>query len=381
MNVMRYTSMGLGSVLAAALLLTGCDDKKENGEAKTDAPASSASATASGAPAASGAPSASAASSAAANAPEEKPADTADQKLATDEVFDHHRYHHASLTKFIAMALDTMGVPAERKAAVDKIQHELDTRMAPVHEADQVLLGKLADGVAAGKVEAAKTNADLAKVESTATEARKTSAELITQLHAALTPVERATLVDKVQAHWDVWREANADAKGDKADKKEDKKEEKKDDKADKKEKAADKKEEKKDDKADKVDHGRLAKLTSDLELTPEQVDKIEAGLKTEPGGAPGPVDAKLATDIDARVKAFSTSFSGETFDAKTLAAGDAVDAHLVTTGVSRLVRLCEVATPILTPEQRTKFATHLREHKAEAAAKDEKEKEKGAAK
>lgn len=323
----RLTSMGLGTALVAALALGGCEDKKET----TEAPAGSASATAA-APSASASAKASASAAASAAPPA---ADSEDDKLAQQEVIEHHRYHHGGITTFISMSLDTLGVAAERKAEVEKVQKELDERMAPLHDAQKALLSRLADGVAAGTVDAAKADADLAAVAKASGTVRTASAELINKLHGILIPVERAALVDKVEAHWAVWREANESAKPDTLPKGDPKAEH---------------------------ENGRLERLTKELALTPDQVDKIKTGIKA----ATGPIEPKLATDIDARMTAFTTSFASDKFDAKTLSAWEPEDPHLATAGATRLVHLCEAAAPVLTPEQRTKFADQIRTHRLE---------------
>jgi Spy/CpxP family protein refolding chaperone len=338
MNISRYTSMGLGTVIVAALALGACNDDNKN---NTQAPAGSASTTAS-APSASASAAASAAPSASAAASATPPgSENEDDKLATEEVIEHHRFHHGGITSFISMSLDTLGVAAERKAAVEKIQHDLDTRMLPLHEAQRALLSKLADGVAAGAVDPAKANADLAAVAKASGTVRTASAELITELHKVLIPAERAALVDKVQAHWEVWRQANESAKSD----------------------------------AGSHEGGRLERLTKQLDLKPDQVAKIEAAIKP----SEAPIEPKMKADIDARLTAFSASFASEKFDPKTLAAWEPDDPHLASAGATRMVKLCEAMAPVLTPEQRTKFAEHIREHRLEMPTAPAAEKKKEA--
>jgi Spy/CpxP family protein refolding chaperone len=337
MNINRYTSMGLGTVIVAALAIGACNDDSKN---NTQAPAGSASTTAS-APSASASAAGSAAPSASAAASATPPADSEDDKLATEELIEHHRFHHGGITSFISMSLDTLGVAAERKAAVEKIQHDLDTRALPLHEAQRALLSKLADGVAAGAVDAAKANADLAAVAKASGTVRTASAELIAELHKTLIPAERTALVDKVQAHWEVWRQANESAKSD----------------------------------SGTHEAGRLDRLTKQLDLKPDQVAKIEAAIK--PGETP--IEPKMKTDIDARLTAFSASFASEKFDPKTLAAWEPDDPHLASAGATRMVKLCEAIAPVLTPEQRTKFAEHIREHRLEMPTAPAAEKKKEA--
>jgi Spy/CpxP family protein refolding chaperone len=350
MKMKTITSVGVGFVVAIAI--AGCDDK-DSGSHTGDAPSASASSastpTASGSATEHGSAAPHGSGSAEAKHGDEPGTPTTaddkvdpDEQLAADEVRDHHRYHRGGIVSFIDLSLDTLGVAAERKAAVDKIQGELDVRLAPLHTANRELLTKLADGVAAGKVDATKSDADLANVARAEGSVRTTSAELVNELHKTLSPQERAALADKVEAHWQVWREANADEKA--------KKEEK------------GKAGEDKAKKEEEHDTGRIATLTKDLSLTPDQVTKIDDGLKAKAGGY-GPIDPKVTGDIDARLKEFTAAFAGEKFDAKTLSTWEAVDSKAATTGGTRIVRLCEVAAPILTPEQRTKFANQLREH------------------
>jgi Spy/CpxP family protein refolding chaperone len=328
MQIKTITSLGMGFMLTAALAVAGCEEKADKSNA-ADAPAS-----ASASPSASAPPQASASAAPkstedAATAPKVDEKAEADDKLAADEVLEHHRYHRGGIISFVALSLDTLGVGAEQQPAVEKIQHELDERMVPLHEANHNLIERLADGVAAGKVDATKSDADLAAVARAEAAVRSASAALVIELHKTLTPPERAALVDKVEAHWQVWREANADEKAN---------------------------------SHDEHGPGRLAKLTSELSLTPEQVTKIEDGLKAKPS-ASGPIDPKVSSDVDTHLKEFATAFASEKFDAKTLTTWESVDSQIATTGGARLVRLSEVAAPILTPDQRTKFATQLREH------------------
>ena len=71
-------------------------------------------------------------------------------------------------------------------------------------------------------------------------------AESLNQLHAALTPEQRAALVDKVEAHWEVWKKTNGQ-----------------------------------DEKAGDAAHpGHLDRLAKDLNLAPDQVDEDPGDLR-----------------------------------------------------------------------------------------------------
>ena len=103
---------------------------------------------------------------------------------------------------------------------------------------------------------------------------------------------------------------------------------------------------------------GRRAELAKDLALTTDQVEKMSAALKD--------AHAKVASTFDPQkveghMQAFATAFAAETFDAKTVTAN--ANGHLATHGGKRMAVFYETVTPLLTPEQRTKLAEHLRQH------------------
>jgi hypothetical protein len=78
-------------------------------------------------------------------------------------------------------------------------------------------------------------------------------ADSINQLHATPTPPQRAALIGKVEAHFDVWRQANSA-----------------------------------DGPVEKDAHGgQLASLKKELGLSSDQIEKIRAGLTSSMGSAP----------------------------------------------------------------------------------------------
>ena len=244
---------------------------------------------------------------------------------AADGLMEHHRHHHhGGVTLFIAMSLDTLGSAPETKAKVESIRTDLHAKMEPARIAEQNLSTMLADGIAAGNLDAAKVDAGVqALVTATAT-VQEASVDALNQLHAVLTPTERTALADKVEAHWAVWQKANA-------------------------EEAADA----------KPEGGHLALLASELELTPDQVDKIRAslaeGMKSVPHFDP--------QEVTTYVRALSDAFRADAFDAKTLTAAHDASAHMAGWGAAHRARFLEAVGPVLTPDQRTKLADKLREH------------------
>ncbi len=152
------------------------------------------------------------------------------------------------------------------------------------------------------------------------------SAAALNQLHAILTPEQRLGFAEKVQAHWDVWQDANAlETPAEQA----------------------------------KADADRVATLGADLGLAPDQLEKIRVASAAS---APPPLDAQ---EIDTHIHRFADAFRAEAFDARTLTAAGGADSRVATWGATKMAHFLEAAAPALTPEQRTKLAQILREHAA----------------
>lgn len=251
---------------------------------------------------------------------------TPEDEAVSAGLSEHHRHHHhGGVTLLIAMSLDTLGGEPQERAAIEKIKADLHAKMEPARAAEQALHATLADGIAAGAIDHAKVSAALAQISATAGAVHDATTDALNQLHATLTPAQRGALVDKVEAHWEVWQKANAF--------------------------------EEKEATGQPRKGGHLAKLASEIDLTQDQLDKIHAAL----AGTPRPqFDAQK---IAAHVKAFGDAFRADAFDAKTLTSGAGANAHLAEFGATRMVRLYEAVDPVLTADQRTKLAGILREH------------------
>jgi Spy/CpxP family protein refolding chaperone len=258
-----------------------------------------------------------------------RPPATAASTSDVDEVAagltEHHRHHHhGGVTLLIALSLDTLGLSPEQRPAVEKIRRDLHARMEPARAAQQRLAAALADGVAADKLDATTVDAAIAQVSAAAATVHDASTDALNELHAVLTPPERAALVDKVEAHWSVWQKANAE-------------------------------------KPDPVnpEGGRLAMLTTELGLTQNQVDKIRAALGEGRKAVP-PLDLQ---EIATHIQAFGNAFRSEKFDATALTGANGANAHLAGWGAAHLASFVEAVSPVLTSDQRAEFARRLGEH------------------
>ncbi|MDB4884098.1 MAG: hypothetical protein JWL95_2864, partial [Gemmatimonadetes bacterium] len=175
---------------------------------------------------------------------------------------EHHRHHHGGVAMFLVMSLDSLGASDDQRAAITKIQQDLAAKLEPVHAAQGNVLSLLADGVAAGAVDKAKVDAAIAKVDlATATSAKPATADALDRLHSILDVPQRRALVQKIQAHWQVWQEANGDGG------------------------------------------------TRALGLTADQTNRIRAGVQSAPPEATKTFDRTMA---ESRLESFGTTFEGE---------------------------------------------------------------------
>jgi Spy/CpxP family protein refolding chaperone len=263
-----------------------------------------------------------------ASAPAVAPTATAADDQAAADVTEHHRHHHhGGVTMFIAMSLDTLGAPPEQHAAIEKIQADLFAKMEPARAAEKQVTATLADGIEAGTIDTAKVDAALVQVATVAGSLRDATADALNELHAALTPEQRVALVDKVQAHWTLWRSANTDA-----------------------EPAV----------AGGPSHaGYLEALTKEVGLTNDQIEKIRGTWSTAADSSSS-LDSKK---VEAHLRAFGLAFESSSFDARSLTTSNGADTLLASWGSTRMAHLFEAVNPVLTPEQRAALALTLRQH------------------
>jgi Spy/CpxP family protein refolding chaperone len=242
----------------------------------------------------------------------------------------HRERHHGGVQGLIVMSLKDLDLTADQQTAVEKIKTDLMASMEPARAAEKDFANTLADGVAAGKLDKSKDDAAINKLVAAVQNANAASATALNSLHAALTPPQRAKLVDELQDHWEKWKAAQGK------------------------------------DEADEKEHrnGHMLALVRDLSLTQDQADKIKAAFKDKMKAAPQDHTHKEVQD---HLAAFGTAFKADTFDAKKVAGGKAADGHIAKWGATRRARFLEVAAPILTPDQRTKLAQQIRDRAAKA--------------
>jgi Spy/CpxP family protein refolding chaperone len=249
-----------------------------------------------------------------------------EEDQASVELKAHHRHHHGGFAGFVLASAETIGVTPEQKAGIEKLKADFRAKVDPVRVANGAVMAVLADGVAAGSLDQAKLDAALAGVGAAAANVHGATADLLNQLHTLLRPEQRASLVDKIDAHWTIWKETNA---GDQA---------------------AD----------NQKPDGHINHLAKEIGLSPDQVAKTQAALAALSPAARGPFDPAAG---EAHLKAFSAAFLADPFDAKTLTTADAANKGVTGWGAARMVKFYQALTPVLTADQRAKVSATLREH------------------
>jgi Spy/CpxP family protein refolding chaperone len=249
-----------------------------------------------------------------------------DDDAILEELQTRHRHNHAGFAGFVMMAIETIGVAPEQQAAIDRVGADFHAKTKPVRDANGLVIHALSDGIAGGNINAAKVDSALIGITAASGKVRGATAEALNQLHALLRPEQRAALVDKVEAHWTVWKAANAGDQG-----------------------------------ADNLrPDGRIARLGAEIGLTSDQVYKTRTNFVASTETPQGPFDP---AEAEAHMRAFATAFATEAFDANALSEGTSTSSRLATWGATRMARLYEALGPVLTPDERAKVADKLRQH------------------
>ncbi len=244
---------------------------------------------------------------------------------------EHHAHHHGGFIHFVIMSVETVGGTPEQKEKIEAVRKDLLAKTAPVHEANKNLISVMADVLADGDAspdDNKKLDAAVAQLAAAAAAAHGASTQALNQLHGVLDAAQRQTVADKVEAHWQMWRQSNH---------------------TDDKDNSG---------MADAEEH-HVKRLTKTLDLSADQVEKMKAALKTGMANLPGRLDP---AEVDAHVKAFGEAFTKDTFDAASLH-GENVASHLAGAGAARMARFYATIAPMLTVDQRTKLSEHFKKH------------------
>ncbi len=249
--------------------------------------------------------------------------DQAADDQAASELREYQRHHHrGSVTQFLSMSLDTIGADDAQRPQVEQLQASLERCLAPTKEIETKLVLTYADGLAAGALSTATIDEALEQLNATSGTVYECSVATMNTLHALLTPAEREVVADKVQSHWEIWREVNDEPEA-----------------------------------GARARGSRLADLAEELDLTPRQVDQMSSALTA----AFKPAAKFEAKKAEAHVLAFAAAFVFDKFDARSVIPD--VSGRFAAHGARQMALFYETITPLLVPAQRAELAGILREH------------------
>lgn len=259
------------------------------------------------------------------------------------------KMHHPGIGMLMLEVAD-VGLKPEQKSAVDALKADLAKLEDGTKEGRAQLKSDVADGVAAGKLDKAKIDADTKKLVKAAESTASSVQEAMNKLHKTLDPEQRKKLVELMHAKAETMHEhAKAETMHEHG-------------KAEGHERG----------KAEGHEHGEmgehamgphktLEKLSEELALTADQKDKLktkmDALMKTHMAAQKGHFD-----EMQKRMKAVGDAFAGDKFDAKNARVGEKLG-DMIQLMTKHRVQFVEAVLSVLTPEQRTKFAAHVRQH------------------
>ncbi len=219
------------------------------------------------------------------------------------------------------MSLSTLAVATEQRGALDDTRRELLASLEPTQLAGRALLGRLADGVLAGTIDGPGVEGDIRRMGAAARAMHDAAASALNRLHSVLSPLQRAVLADKVEAHWALWQRSSAY-----------------------------------DSKTPAHEQNPLAELRAQLHLSAAQLERTKLAL---PFGE-GTLSPRECRGIDG-LCAFCDAFRSNVFDARMLSATSDADAKMESWAAEHLAHLAVAVNPTLTADQRAQFAEWLR--------------------
>jgi Spy/CpxP family protein refolding chaperone len=259
----------------------------------------------------------------------------------------HHAPHHHGVVDLFVSSLDSLDLKPEQKTVVASVKGDLAKLDDASKDARKKLEMDVADGVAAGKIDRAKTNADIKALADTMTAAEPTVQSAMNRLHQTLDAEQRKQLLVALREKGKAMHEHAMAEMGPPAGAP-----------------AAEGKDAPKHDHdGPGLSHGMEGPghMADELGLSAEQKEKLRAKLEPQMKAQHDAMKSQMNA-AQAHMTAVGEAFQSEKFDAKK--AGVAVQAPaMVRTMATQRVQHVETVLAVLTPEQRSKFAAHLREH------------------
>jgi len=286
----------------------------------------------------------------------------------------HPGHQHAMLELF-NMGLDALELTAEQKTTVDGIKADMATHSDAPKAPREKLEADVSEGVAAGKIDHAKTDADIKAMSLAVAATQPAMQDDMNRLYKALTPEQRKKLIETMREKGKQVHQGMEHAGGHAMMGKE---------KGgpgpgapmhdhDHEGKGPGHAEHEHEDKGPgHAEHGHegpgvegvLGKLTKDLGLSAEQKDKLRTKISAQMDSTHAAMKQKM-TAIMTHMDAVGTAFEGDKFDAKKAGVGSDAPEMLKAIATAK-VAFVESVLSVLTPEQRPKLVAHLHAHAGE---------------
>ncbi len=252
--------------------------------------------------------------------------------------------------------LDSLDLKPEQKTAVDAIEADMEKTGEAAKDPKAKLEGDVADGVAAGKLDHKKTDADIKALADAVAATEPQMQDAMNRLYKTLDADQRKKLIETMREKGKEMKEHMAEHEGKGPGHEHDGKGP-----------MAGGKEHEHDGKGPGMDHehemheGMMGKLFDDLALTPEQKTKLHTKLEAQMKADHAANKLKWE-EMEKHMDAVGTAFEGDKFDAKKAGVGTHTK-EMVKAMATQKVQFVETVLAVLTPEQRAKFADHLKAH------------------
>lgn len=266
------------------------------------------------------------------------------------------RRHHG-ISGMLLMSVHSLELEPAQKTEVAAIEADLE-KLGEQHKGTGEKLGNdVSEGVAAGKIDRAKTNADIKELTKAVEATVPGIQDAVNRLHKTLDPEQRKAVVASMTAMAEKMREhaAGMGMHGAGHDKQEHGPGAGKHGPSKGAPGAAGAR------GPGMGEHGPMAMLTHDLALTPEQNEKIRAKLEAEIKAQKAAMQGQM-TAMTKQLEAIGKAFATDAFDAKKVGVGKQAPAMAKRMAESG-VKFAEIVLAVLTPEQRAKFAERVRQH------------------
>jgi Spy/CpxP family protein refolding chaperone len=265
---------------------------------------------------------------AATTAPEAAPAAAPQAAAPAAPPADQHRPGHGhghGMAALFVESLTKVDLRPDQKAAVDAAIADLEKQGEAHGDAGKQLAGDIADGIAAGKIDHKKTDADVKNLVSAIDASKAGVQDAVNKIHKALDADQRKKLVEAMRAKGEEMR-GKSEQEGE-----------------------------------DKAHEERLKMLSEGIGLTPEQTDKLKAKLKDVMKGHMATMKTNMGA-MQKHMKAIGDAFETDKFDAKKAGVGEHAG-DMAKAMAKHRVQVVEAVLAVITPEQRAKFAEHVRSH------------------